>query len=155
MIKKIAIANRGEIAVRLLSCCEEMGLDSVLLYSSADENSLAYRMSREKICIGAADPLKSYLNTSAVIEGALGAGVQALHPGYGFLSESAELAKVCQNNNISFIGPSVKCLKLFGDKILAKKQAQKCGLPVVPGFFSTDSFELLQFCQEGRLSSDD
>ena len=148
MINKIAIANRGEIAVRLLSCCEEMGLNSVLLHSSADENSLAYRMSQEKVCIGSADPLKSYLNTSVVIEGALGAGVQALHPGYGFLSESSELAEACQNNNISFIGPSIKCLNLFGDKILAKKQAQKCGLPVVPGFFSADSFELLQFAKK-------
>lgn len=148
MINKIAIANRGEIAVRLLSTCEEMGLNPVLLYSSADENSLACRMSKEKICIGPADSLKSYLNVSAVIEGALSAGAQALHPGYGFLSESAELAKACENNDISFIGPSEKCLNLFGDKMLARKQAQKCGLPVVPGFFSVDSFELLQFAKK-------
>ena len=148
MINKIAIANRGEIAVRLLSTCEEMGLEAVLLYSSVDENSLACRMSQEKICIGPADPLKSYLNISAVIEGALSAGAQTLHPGYGFLSESSELAKACENNGVSFIGPSVKCLDLFGDKVLARKQAQKCGLPVVPGFSSTDSFELLQFTKK-------
>ena len=148
MINKIAIANRGEIAVRLLNTCEEMGLNPVLLYSSADENSLACRMSQEKICIGEADPLKSYLNISAVIEGALSGGAQALHPGYGFLSESAELAKACEDNKIAFIGPPVQCLELFGNKVLAKKQAQKCGIPLVPGFSSADSFELLQFAKK-------
>ena len=148
MINKIAIANRGEVAVRLLNTCEEMSLNSVLLYSSVDENSLACRMSQEKVCIGPADPLKSYLNVSSVVEGALSAGAQALHPGYGFLSENAELAKACQDNNISFIGPSVECLDLFGDKVLARKQAQKCGLPVMPGFSSADAFELLQFAKK-------
>ncbi len=148
MINKIAIANRGEIAVRLLSTCEEMGLNPVLLYSSADENSLACRMSKEKICIGEADPLKSYLNISTVIEGALSGGAQALHPGYGFLSESAELAKACEDNGISFIGPPVKCLDLFGNKVLARKYAKKCGLSIIPGFSSEDSFELLQFAKK-------
>ena len=148
MIRKIAIANRGEIALRLLSACEEMGLDSVLLYSSADKNSLACRRAKDKICIGAGDPIDSYLNIPAVIEGALSAGAEALHPGYGFLSENAELAEACANKDLVFIGPSAECLKLFGNKVSARKQAKRCGLPIVPGFSSPDPYQLLQSARQ-------
>lgn len=131
-IKKIAIANRGEIAVRLISTCQEMGIEPILLYSVADQNSLACRLSSQKICIGPADAQQSYLNIPAVIEGALSAGADALHPGYGFLSEKVELATACRENNITFIGPPENCLEVFGDKTLARKQAIKLGLPVLP-----------------------
>ena len=131
-IKKIAIANRGEIAVRLISTCLEMGKTPVLLYSSADKNSLAYRLSPEKICIGSAEPQKSYLNVSAVVEGALKAKAEAIHPGYGFLSENPAFALACEKHNIVFIGPSASALKVFGDKVKARKLAIKCGLPVLP-----------------------
>lgn len=133
-IKKIAIANRGEIAVRLISTCREMGMKPVLLYSSADQNSKAFRISPEKVCIGPAEAKQSYLNISAVIEGALSAGADAIHPGYGFLSENAELAKACQENNLIFIGPPVHCLKLFGNKVFSREQAVRCGLPVLPAY---------------------
>ena len=144
MIKKIAIANRGEIACRVLNTCEEMGLKSVLLYSSADEQSLASRTAKEKICIGPGDPLQSYLNIPAIIEGAKSAGADSLYPGYGFLSENPELAWACKKNNILFIGPSPESLKLFGDKISARKQAKKCGLNPIPGFFAANSSQLLE-----------
>lgn len=151
-IKKIAIANRGEMAVRLISTCRELGIKPVLLCSSADQNSKAFRMSPEKVCIGSAEAEKSYLNIPSVIEGALSVGAEALHPGYGFLSENAELAKACQENNLIFIGPPVNCLELFGNKVLARKQAVKCGLPVLPAYMgeSTDSdFLLKKACEMG------
>ena len=133
-IKKMAIANRGEIAVRLISTCQEMGITPVLLYSSADQDSKAFKMSPEKVCIGPASATQSYLNIPSVINGALSQGVDAIHPGYGFLSESAELAKACQENNLTFIGPPVDCLKLFGNKVLSLNQAKQCGLPVLPSY---------------------
>ncbi len=131
-MKKIAIAHRGEIAVRVISTCQEMGIVPVLLYSSADKNSLADRLSPEKVCIGPAEAEKSYLNIPAVIEGALKSGAEALHPGYGFLSEKAELAKACEENNIVFIGPPESALSIFGDKRRAREHAIKCGVPVLP-----------------------
>ena len=132
--QKIAIANRGEIAVRLISTCLEMGIQPVLLYSSADKNSMAFRLSPEKICIGPAEPKHSYLNVSAVVKGALSAGAFALHPGYGFLSEKAELAKACHEKGLVFIGPPVDCLHIFGNKALSRRQAIQCGLPVLPAY---------------------
>ncbi len=133
-IKRIAIANRGEIAVRLISTCREMGITPVLLYSSADRNSLPCRMSHEKVCIGPSEAEKSYLNIPSVLEGALSMGADALHPGYGFLSENAGLAKACRENNIIFVGPPENCLEIFGNKKLAHAQAIKCGLPVLPAY---------------------
>ena len=134
IIHKVAIANRSEIAVRLLMACREMNLKSVLLHSSADENTKAVRMSNEHITIGPPEPKDSYLNIEAVIEGALSAGADALHPGYGFLSENPNLAKACRDAGIIFIGPSVECLKLFGNKLLARKKAVQCGIPVLPAY---------------------
>ena len=140
----MAIANRGEIAVRLISTCKEMGIKPVLLYSSADENSLACRLSSDKVCIGPGPAEQSYLNISAVIEGALSGGADALHPGYGFLSEKPELAKACRDNNLIFIGPSASSLKIFGNKVSARKHAEKCGLPVLPAFYvDTEDSEFL------------
>ena len=145
-IKKIAIANRGEIAVRLISTCQEMGITPVLLYSSADQGSKAFRMSPEKVCIGPAPAVQSYLNIPAVINGALSQGTDAIHPGYGFLSENAELAKACEENNLTFIGPPIDCLKLFGNKVLSLHQAKQCGLPVLSSYTgsSLNSNQLLE-----------
>ena len=136
-IRKVAVGNRGEIAVRLLSACREMGLKTVLLYSAADKGSQAWRFSEENICIGPGNPLSSYLNVSAVINGALSAGADALHPGYGFLSESPALSSACEQNGLKFIGPSASCLTLFGDKLQAKKQAKACGLPLLSAYAPT------------------
>jgi len=151
-IKKIAIANRGEIAVRLISTFQEMGIHPILLYSAQDQNSLAYRMSPEKVCIGPANISQSYLNINSCIEGALSLGADAIHPGYGFLSENPGLAKTCEENNIIFIGPSPKCLEIFGDKVRARELAINCGLPVLPAYTgSTSNQELLlkEVCKMG------
>jgi len=151
-IKKIAIANRGEIAVRLISTFQEMGIHPILLYSAQDQNNLAYRMSPEKVCIGPANISQSYLNINSCIEGALSLGADAIHPGYGFLSENPGLAKTCEENNIIFIGPSPKCLEIFGDKVRARELAINCGLPVLPAYTgSTSNQELLlkEVCKMG------
>ena len=143
-IKKLAVANRGEIAVRIISLCREMGIKPVLLYSSADKNSLAYRLSPEKVCIGPASAKESYLNVSSVIEGAKSAGAEAIHPGYGFLSENYRLAQACEEKGLIFIGPPADCLELFGNKVLSRKQALKCGLPVLPAYTGKNEDELLK-----------
>ena len=132
--QKVAVANRGEIAVRVLHALKEMNISSVLLHSSEDQNSLAESLADEAFCIGPAPAQDSYLNIPAVIEGAKSAGADALHPGIGFLSESPELAKACAENGIVFIGPSEKCLKLFGSKISALNFAKSLSVPVLPFF---------------------
>ncbi|MCZ0932999.1 MAG: ATP-grasp domain-containing protein [Oligoflexia bacterium] len=134
LVKKVAVANRGEIAQRIISTCHEMGLKTVLLYASGDTYNSAYRLADERICIGPADPLQSYLNISANIEGAKSAGASAIHPGYGFLSENPVFAKACEDNKIIFIGPSSHSISLFGNKIKAKEIAQKAGVPVLPSW---------------------
>ena len=134
LIKKVAIANRGEIAQRIISTCHEMGLKTVLLYASGDIYNSAYRSAGERICIGPADPLQSYLSISANIEGAKSAGAEAIHPGYGFLSENPAFAKACEDNKIIFIGPSSDSISLFGNKIKARETAQKAGVPVLPAW---------------------
>lgn len=129
--EKIAIANRGEIAKRIITVCQELNLKTVLLYAGGDTHQDAYRMAEERVCIGPAAPLKSYLNIPALIEGAKSAGARLLHPGYGFLSENPEFAKACEENQIRFIGPSSKSLSLFGNKIKAREAALKAGMPTL------------------------
>ena len=140
VIKKVAVANRGEIAKRILNACQEMGLKSVLLYASGDTDNEAFRLSEERICIGPADPLQSYLNIEKNINAALGAGASAIHPGYGFLSENPDFAKQCENKGLIFIGPKSENLKAFGNKISARKKAEKASVPVLP-IWSGDSFQ--------------
>lgn len=140
-IKKVAVANRGEIAKRIISACHEMGLKTVLLYASGDTHNEAFRLTDEKVCIGPADPFQSYLNIEKNIAGALGAGASALHPGYGFLSENPEFAEECENRGLIFIGPKAQTISLFGNKIKAKKTAEKAGVPVLP-FWSGDSHNI-------------
>ena len=137
-IEKVAIANRGEVAVRIIRACQEMGLDTVLLHSEADEKTLAYRLADEVVCIGGAEVSSSYLNIASTIQGARSAAADAIHPGFGFLSENAEFAKACLANRLIFIGPSPQSIELFGDKISAKKLVEQAGGPIIPGYQGED-----------------
>jgi acetyl-CoA carboxylase, biotin carboxylase subunit len=133
MFKKILIANRGEIALRVIYACREMGIKTVAVYSEADENSLHVRFADEDVCIGPARASESYLNVPAVISAAEITGADAIHPGYGFLSESAYLAEVCEACHIKFIGPDPRVIRLMGDKARARRAMRKAGVPVLPG----------------------
>lgn len=137
-IKKVAIANRGEVAVRIIRACQELGLRSVLLHSKADIRSRAYRMSDEQICIGESAVGDSYLSIEKNIDGALAAGADAVHPGFGFLSENADFAQALTDRNIIFIGPKAETIAKMGDKVEAKKIIEKAGVPSVPGYNGVD-----------------
>lgn len=132
--KKIAIANRGEVAVRIIKACEEMGIETVLLHSEADIGSRAYRMATKTICIGSAPTAESYLNIEANINGALAMGAEAIHPGFGFLSENADFAEAVEKSGMKFIGPSAEAIRALGDKVHCKALAKQAGLPLVPGY---------------------
>jgi acetyl-CoA carboxylase biotin carboxylase subunit len=133
MFKKILIANRGEIAMRVIFACRELGIKTVAVYSEADENSLHVRFADEDVCIGPARSADSYLNVPAVISAAEITGADAIHPGYGFLSESAYLAEVCEACHIKFIGPDPQVIRLMGDKARARRVMKKAGVPILPG----------------------
>jgi acetyl-CoA carboxylase biotin carboxylase subunit len=133
MFKKILIANRGEIAMRIIFACRELGIKTVAVYSEADENSLHVRFADEDVCIGPARSADSYLNVPSVISAAEITGADAIHPGYGFLSESAYLAEVCEACHIKFIGPDPQVIRLMGDKARARKVMKKAGVPILPG----------------------
>jgi acetyl-CoA carboxylase, biotin carboxylase subunit len=133
MFKKVLIANRGEIALRVIWACKELGLKTVAVYSEADANSLHVRFADEAVCIGPPRNIDSYLNIPAIISAAEITGADAIHPGYGFLSESAYLAEICEACNLRFIGPGPQAIRLMGDKSRAKKAMMKAGVPVVPG----------------------
>lgn len=133
MFKKILIANRGEIALRIISACREMGIKTVAVYSEADEHSLHVRFADQDVCIGPARSADSYLSVPAIISAAEITGADAIHPGYGFLSESAYLAEVCEACHIKFIGPDPHAIRLLGDKARARRAMKKAGVPVLPG----------------------
>lgn len=133
MLKKILVANRGEIAVRIIRACREMGIRTVAVYSEADKQSLHKELADEAICIGPAPSIKSYLNIKAIIETACLTGSDSIHPGFGFLSENANFAKICNEIGIKFIGPSADMIDLMGNKSKAKETMKKVGIPVVPG----------------------
>ena len=133
MFKKILIANRGEIALRVIWACKELGIKTVAVYSEPDRNSLHVRFADQAVCIGPARNVDSYLNIPAIISAAEITGADAIHPGYGFLSESAYLAEICEACRIRFIGPPPEVIRMMGDKSRAKKTMQKAGVPVVPG----------------------
>lgn len=133
MLKKVLIANRGEIAVRIIRACREMGIRTVAIYSEADRNALHKTLADEAICIGPAQSSKSYLNIKAIIEAACLTGADSIHPGFGFLSENANFAKICKEIGIKFIGPSNELIELLGNKSQAKETMKKAGVPVVPG----------------------
>ncbi len=133
MIKKILIANRGEVAVRIIRACKELGISTVAVYSQADEDSLHVSLADEAYCIGPAASAKSYLEIPNIISTALMAGVDAIHPGYGFLAENARFAEICQEHQIKFIGPSVENIMEMGDKATAKKTMTENNVPTIPG----------------------
>src|SRR5678815_4461208 len=133
MFKKILIANRGEIAMRIIVACRELGIKTVAVYSEADEHALHVRFADEDVRIGPPRSSESYLNVPAIISAAEITGADAIHPGYGFLSESAYLAEVCEACHIRFIGPDPKVIKLMGDKARARRAMKKAGVPMLPG----------------------
>ncbi|HET9223778.1 MAG TPA: acetyl-CoA carboxylase biotin carboxylase subunit [Roseiflexaceae bacterium] len=133
MFNKVLIANRGEIAVRIVRACQELGIRAVVAYSQADRDSLAVRLADEAVCIGPAAPARSYLNPPALISAALITGCEAVHPGYGFLSENPYFAEICGECKLTFIGPSPEAIRLMGDKATARQTMRAAGLPVIPG----------------------
>jgi acetyl-CoA carboxylase, biotin carboxylase subunit len=133
MFSKILIANRGEIALRIIRACREMGVQSAVVYSTADKDAAYLRLADQAICIGDAPPAESYLNIPRIISAAEIADVQAIHPGYGFLAENSHFAEVCRSCKIEFIGPPVAAMEAVGDKVACKKLAKKAKVPTVPG----------------------
>jgi len=133
MFKKVLIANRGEIAVRIIRTCRELGIKTVAVYSKADKDSLHVYLADEAVCIGGPTPQESYLNIPAIIAAAELTGADAIHPGYGFLSENPGFAEICNACGIKFIGPSPETMVLMGDKAKAREVAIEAGIPVVPG----------------------
>jgi len=133
MFKKILIANRGEIAVRIIRACKEWGIQTVAVHSDVDKDSMHVRLADESVCIGSHQPANSYLNIPAIMSAIELTSSEAVHPGYGFLSENSNFAKVLEENKIKFIGPSSKLIKMMGDKIEAKRIAKEYGLPVIEG----------------------
>ncbi|MFN4765705.1 MAG: acetyl-CoA carboxylase biotin carboxylase subunit [Bacteroidota bacterium] len=133
MFKKILIANRGEIALRIIRTCKEMGIKTVAVYSTADRESLHVRFADEAVCIGPPRSSDSYLNMAQILAAAEITNADAIHPGYGFLSENAKFAEVCRDYNIKFIGPTPESIRAMGDKITAKETMKKAGVPTVPG----------------------
>ena len=133
MFQKILIANRGEIALRVIRAAREMGVATVAVHSTADTDAMHVRMADESVCIGPAPSSESYLNKAAIISACEITGAQAVHPGYGFLSENAAFAQALEDHGITFIGPSAEHIRIMGDKITAKETAKALGIPVVPG----------------------
>ena len=133
MFKRILIANRGEIAVRIIRACREMGIRTVAVYSQADRNDVHVGLADEAVCIGKAEASDSYLNMERIISAAIAVGAEAIHPGFGFLSENAEFVQMCEQHHITFIGPSSELISRMGNKSEAKKTMKQAGVPVVPG----------------------
>lgn len=132
--EKVAIANRGEVAVRIIRACQELGLQTVLLHSAPDEQTMAYRLAGETLCVGEGESRQSYLNIENNVKAALSAGADAVHPGFGFLSENADFAEAVERAGLVFIGPTPENIRLFGDKISAKAHVQKNNGPIIPGY---------------------
>ena len=133
MLKKVLIANRGEIAVRIIRACKELGISTVAVYSEADRNALHTRLADEAVCIGPAKSSQSYLNIKNILEAACGTGADGIHPGYGFLAENANFAKMCEESNIKFIGPKYQVIEILGNKINSKELMKNANVPIVPG----------------------
>ncbi len=133
MIKKVLIANRGEIAVRIIRACREMGIETVAVYSEADKEALHTKLADEAICIGPAPSTDSYLNMENIISATIISGADAIHPGFGFLSENSKFAELCEQCNITFIGPDSKVIASLGNKQVARNTMMAAGVPVIPG----------------------
>ena len=141
MIKKILIANRGEIAIRIIRACNEMGIKTVAVYSKADKNSLHVKFADEAICIGEGPAVESYLNIPRIIAAGEITNSDAIHPGYGFLAENAKFSKICKENGFTFIGPDAEIIDLMGDKVNARNAAKDAGVPIIPGSNTLSSVE--------------
>src|SRR3989339_834269 len=141
MFKKILVANRGEIAVRIIRAAKELGIGTVAVSSEADKDSLHVKIADEAYCIGPAVPSKSYLHIPGIMSAAEVSGADAIHPGYGFLSENAKFVEICTASNITFIGPPIDAMNRMGDKATARRTVVKAGVPVVPGTDGTISDE--------------
>ena len=147
MFSKILIANRGEIAVRMIRACKEMGIATVAVYSEADRDALHVALADQSYCIGGPEVAKSYLNENQIINVALLAGAQAIHPGYGFLSENAHFARLCRKNGLVFIGPDPESMERLSDKALLKETMGEAGLSVIPG---TKVLRSVEEAKEGK-----
>ena len=134
MFKKILIANRGEIAIRIIRACKEMGIKTVAVYSKADQLSLHVKFADEAICIGEGPPLDSYLNIPRIIAAAEISNSDAIHPGYGFLAENSQFSNICKENGFCFIGPDSKTIALMGDKVNARKAAEGSNVPIAVSY---------------------
>src|SRR3954471_16883677 len=132
-VSRVFVANRGEIAVRIVRACHKLGLEAVVGASEPDMDGLAAEMADRVVCIGPASASDSYLRPEVIVQAALGSGCDAIHPGYGFLSERTELARLCEQHGVTFIGPSVAQLAAAGDKLAARRAAEASGVPVSPG----------------------
>src|SRR5688572_13799276 len=133
MFSKVLIANRGEIALRVIAACKEMGIKTVAVHSEADRDSLHVRYADDDVCIGPTASKQSYLSISSIIAAAEITGADAIHPGYGFLSENAHFAEIVGECQLTFIGPSAEAIRLMGNKSRARETAQKAGVPIIPG----------------------
>ena len=152
MFKKILIANRGEIALRILRACREMNIKTVAIHSEADETAMHVRLADESVCVGPASAQSSYLNIPAIITAATITNVDAVHPGYGFLSENQRFAEIIQEHNIKFIGPKPEHIKIMGNKIMAKKIMEDNGVPIIPGLNKIDDAnEIKKFADKVKL----
>ena len=148
MFKKILIANRGEIALRIVRACKQMGILSVAVYSEADKDTLAVRLADQSICIGPAPAPKSYLNQEAIISAALISGAEAIHPGYGFLAENTAFSEAVTEAGLVFIGPTAKNIRQMGDKVEAKHQMLLAGVPGSEGALPEEQSEVLALAKE-------
>ena len=133
MIKKVLIANRGEIAVRIIRACRELGIETVAVYSEADRDALHTKLADEAICVGPAPSSESYLSMDRIISATIVTGADAIHPGFGFLSENSKFAELCEKCNITFIGPNSKVIASLGNKQEARNTMIRAGVPVIPG----------------------
>src|SRR5580692_5669698 len=133
MFEKVLIANRGEIALRVIRACKEMGIATVAIHSTADSDAMHVRLADESVCVGPAPAAQSYLNIPAIVAACEITGAEAIHPGYGFLSENAKFAEIVGEHGITFIGPTPEHIRMMGDKITAKQTVRALGIPTVPG----------------------
>ncbi|NLL47651.1 MAG: acetyl-CoA carboxylase biotin carboxylase subunit, partial [Firmicutes bacterium] len=150
MLRRVLIANRGEIALRIIRACRELNIETIAVYSEADQDSLHTKLADKAVCIGPATSRLSYLNAQNILAAAVAHGADAIHPGYGYLSESAMFAEICDAHNLIFIGPSAEQIELLGDKARAKATMQAAGVPVVPGSKGAiqDEKELLAMAED-------
>src|SRR4051794_26085890 len=150
MFNKVLIANRGEIALRIIRACHELGVSAVVAYSEADRDSLPVRLADDAICIGPAAPARSYLHIPSVISAAEMTGCDAIHPGYGFLSENKYIAEICEKVGLTFIGPTTEAIESMADKVMARKVMREAGLPIIPG-----TEEALLNAEEARVVAEE